>query len=81
MASTDPVVVFPRAMPRGSDKPFRRTAVERGVTFLDTAEGYGPLANEKLVGEVLASFREQVMIATKFGGRPLLPVIGNEGAH
>lgn len=44
-----------------------RTAVERGVTFFDTAEAYGPYANEKLVGEALAPLREQVVIATKFG--------------
>jgi aryl-alcohol dehydrogenase-like predicted oxidoreductase len=42
-------------------------AVERGVTFFDTAEVYGPFANEELVGEALAPFREQVVIATKFG--------------
>jgi aryl-alcohol dehydrogenase-like predicted oxidoreductase len=44
-----------------------RSAVERGVTFFDTAEVYGPFANEVLVGEALAPFREQVVIATKFG--------------
>ena len=44
-----------------------RTAVERGVTFFDTAEVYGPFTNEELVGEALAPFREQVVIATKFG--------------
>src|SRR5262249_51665770 len=44
-----------------------RAAVERGVTFFDTAEIYGPFANEELVGEGLAPFREQVVIATKFG--------------
>ena len=44
-----------------------RAAVERGVTFFDTAEVYGPFANEELVGEALASVREQVAIATKFG--------------
>ena len=44
-----------------------RAAVERGVTFFDTAEVYGPFANEELVGEALASVREQVIIATKFG--------------
>jgi aryl-alcohol dehydrogenase-like predicted oxidoreductase len=44
-----------------------RTAVERGVTFFDTAEAYGPFTNEELVGEALAPFREQVAIATKFG--------------
>src|ERR1700740_2167746 len=44
-----------------------RAAVERGVAFFDTAEVYGPLTNEELVGEALAPFREQVVIATKFG--------------
>src|SRR4029077_499105 len=44
-----------------------RAAVERGVTFFDTAEGYGPFTNEELVGEALAPFRERVVIATKFG--------------
>jgi len=44
-----------------------RTAVERGVTFFDTAEVYGPFTNEELVGEALAPFRGQVLIATKFG--------------
>src|ERR671923_386125 len=44
-----------------------RLAVERGVTFFDTAEVYGPFTNEELVGEGLAPFRGQVVIATKFG--------------
>jgi aryl-alcohol dehydrogenase-like predicted oxidoreductase len=44
-----------------------RAAVERGITFFDTAEVYGPYTNEDLVGEALAPFREQVVIATKFG--------------
>jgi aryl-alcohol dehydrogenase-like predicted oxidoreductase len=44
-----------------------RTAVERGVTFFDTAEIYGPFTNEELVGEALAPFRSRVVIATKFG--------------
>src|ERR1051326_6095409 len=44
-----------------------RSAVERGVTFFDTAEVYGPFTNEELVGEALASLRDQVVIATKFG--------------
>jgi aryl-alcohol dehydrogenase-like predicted oxidoreductase len=44
-----------------------RAAVERGITFFDTAEAYGPFANEELVGEALAPFRGQVVIATKFG--------------
>ena len=44
-----------------------RTAFERGVTFFDTAEAYGPFTNEALLGEALAPFRDQVVIATKFG--------------
>src|SRR5438876_7377097 len=44
-----------------------RAAVERGITFFDTAEVYGPFINEELVGEALAPFRKQVVIATKFG--------------
>lgn len=44
-----------------------RAAVERGVTFFDTAQAYGPFANEEVVGEALAPFRDQVVIATKFG--------------
>ena len=44
-----------------------RAAVERGVTFFDTAEVYGPFTNEELVGEALAPFRDQIVIATKFG--------------
>jgi aryl-alcohol dehydrogenase-like predicted oxidoreductase len=46
-----------------------RAAVERGVSFFDTAEVYGPFVNEELVGEALAPFRSQVVIATKFGFR------------
>jgi aryl-alcohol dehydrogenase-like predicted oxidoreductase len=46
---------------------FIRTAVERGVTFFDTAESYGPFVNEELVGEALQPLRDQVVIATKFG--------------
>ena len=42
-------------------------AVERGVTFFDTAQVYGPFTNEELVGEALVPFRDQVVIATKFG--------------
>src|SRR6266568_1421184 len=44
-----------------------RSALERGVTFFDTAEAYGPFSNEELVGEALAPVRQQVVIATKFG--------------
>ena len=44
-----------------------RAAVDRGVTFFDTAEVYGPFTNEELVGEALAPVRDKVVIATKFG--------------
>ena len=44
-----------------------RSAVDRGVTFFDTAEVYGPFANEELLGEALAPMRDQVVIASKFG--------------
>ena len=54
-----------------------RSAVERGVTFFDTAEVYGPFTNEELVGEALAPFREQVVIATKFGFK-LDPATGKQ---
>jgi aryl-alcohol dehydrogenase-like predicted oxidoreductase len=47
-----------------------RAAFERGVTFFDTAEVYGPFTNEELVGEAVAPFRDQVVIATKFGFAP-----------
>ncbi len=50
--------------------PLIRSAVERGVTFFDTAEVYGPFNNEELVGEALVPFRGQVVIATKFGFKP-----------
>src|SRR5260221_6930602 len=52
-----------------------RAAVERGVTFFDTAETYGPFRNEELVGEALAPFRGEVIIATKFGGN-IDPITG-----
>lgn len=50
-----------------------RSAVEEGVTFFDTAEIYGPLTNEEIVGEALEPFRGQVVIATKFGFKPATP--------
>ena len=52
---------------KGEMTALMRTAVERGITFFDTAEAYGPFANEELVGEALAPLRDQVIIATKFG--------------
>ena len=53
-----------------------RTAYERGVTFFDTAEAYGPHANEELVGEALEPFRKKVIIATKFGFKEAVPSKG-----
>jgi aryl-alcohol dehydrogenase-like predicted oxidoreductase len=64
-----------------------RAAVERGVTFFDTAEVYGPFRNEELVGEALAPIRDQVVIATKFGfgpdpkGGPGLPLLNSRPEH
>ena len=64
-----------------------RHAVDRGVTFFDTAEIYGPFVNEELVGEALAPVRDQVVIATKFGfgrdpdGRPGLSAVNSQPAH
>ena len=57
-----------------------RTAVERGVTFFDTAEVYGPFTNEELVGEALAPLRDQVVIATKFGFDTIVDPRGSKGA-
>ncbi len=58
---------FGPAMDKKEGTTLIRSAVERGVTFFDTAEVYGPFTNEELVGEALAPFRSQVAIATKFG--------------
>src|SRR4051794_23640818 len=65
-----------------------RAAVDRGITFFDTAEVYGPYANEELVGEALAPFRKQVVIATKFGfdlsgpdNRPGAPGLNSRPEH
>jgi aryl-alcohol dehydrogenase-like predicted oxidoreductase len=57
-----------------------RAAVERGITFFDTAEVYGPFTNEELVGEALAPFRGQVVIATKFGFGTRVDPRGTKGA-
>ena len=56
-----------------------RTAHERGITFFDTAEAYGPFVNEELVGEALAPIRDEVVIATKFGF-DIDPVTGERGS-
>jgi aryl-alcohol dehydrogenase-like predicted oxidoreductase len=61
---------YGRAPDRQSMVKLMRAAVERGVTFFDTAEVYGPFNNEELVGEALAPLRDQVVIATKFGFAP-----------
>src|SRR5579872_5184612 len=53
-------------------------AVERGVTFFDTAEAYGPFENEELLGEALAPYRQQVVIATKFGFKEGKPASGTD---
>jgi aryl-alcohol dehydrogenase-like predicted oxidoreductase len=65
-----------------------RAAVDRGVTFFDTAEVYGPFTNEELVGEALAPFRRQLVIATKFGfdlggsdNRPGMPGLNSRPEH
>lgn len=59
-----------------------RTAVERGVTFFDTAEIYGPFTNEELLGEALAPLRDQVVIATKFGFRTdAFPALNSRPEH
>src|SRR3974377_1372590 len=55
---------------------FLHAAIERGITFFDTAEVYGPFTNEELVGEALEPFKGQVVIATKFGWKA-----GEKGAH
>src|SRR3974390_676289 len=69
---------YGRPKNKGEMTALIRSAVERGITFFDTAEVYGPFTNEELVGEALAPLRKQVVIATKFGfkvdpngGRPV----------
>jgi len=62
-----PVLGYGPAIDRTEGISLIRAAVERGITFFDTAEVYGPFTNEELVGEALAPMRDQVVIATKFG--------------
>jgi len=57
-----------------------RSAVDRGITFFDTAEVYGPFTNEELVGEALFPLRDQVVIATKFGFDTRIDPRGTKGA-
>ncbi|WP_412025425.1 aldo/keto reductase [Burkholderia cepacia] len=64
------------AIDKASGIALIRAAFERGVTFFDTAEAYGPFVNEELVGEALAPFRDQVVIATKFGFENAEPMKG-----
>jgi aryl-alcohol dehydrogenase-like predicted oxidoreductase len=64
------------AVEKGTGIALIRAAFDRGVTFFDTAEAYGPYANEELVGEALEPFREQVVIATKFGFKEGKPTNG-----
>ncbi|VWC65621.1 aldo/keto reductase [Burkholderia lata] len=64
------------AIDKASGIALIRAAFERGVTFFDTAEAYGPFVNEELVGEAVAPFRDQVVIATKFGFEDAQPMKG-----
>src|SRR5271169_2285761 len=59
--------MYGQPLPRAEGVGIIRAALERGVTFFDTAEAYGPFVNEELIGEALLPFRNQVVIATKFG--------------
>jgi aryl-alcohol dehydrogenase-like predicted oxidoreductase len=67
---------FGQATERSEAIKVIRTAVERGVTFFDTAEAYGPFLNEEVVGEALEPFRKEVVIATKFGWKDGVPANG-----
>ena len=58
---------YGKPLPKHEGVKLIRAAVERGVTFFDTAEVYGPFTNEDVVGEALRPLRDQVVIATKFG--------------
>jgi aryl-alcohol dehydrogenase-like predicted oxidoreductase len=59
--------MYGQPLPHAEGIAIIRAAVERGVTFFDTAEAYGPFNNEELVGEALAPYRDDVVISTKFG--------------
>ena len=69
------------AMDRSEAIKLVRAAYERGVTFFDTAECYGPFVNEELVGEALAPVRDKVVIATKFGFRTATRRLGPTAAR
>lgn len=64
------------ATEKGAAIQLLRAAFERGVTFFDSAEAYGPFANEELLGEALEPFRSKVVIATKFGFKEAVPTKG-----
>lgn len=73
---------YPPYPERGAMVALLRSAVERGVTFFDTAEIYGPYTNEELVGEALKPLRDQVVIATKFGFKVgAMPEVDSRPAH
>jgi aryl-alcohol dehydrogenase-like predicted oxidoreductase len=67
---------FGPATEKGEAIRLIRAAHERGVTFFDTAEAYGPFTNEELVGEAIAPFRDKVVVATKFGFKDANPMVG-----
>lgn len=67
---------YGQALDRQAAIALLRTAVDRGITFFDTAEAYGPFTNEEIVGEALAPVRDQVVIATKFGFKDANPTAG-----
>jgi aryl-alcohol dehydrogenase-like predicted oxidoreductase len=72
---------FPPLPDRGDSIALIRNAVERGVTFFDTAQVYGPFTNEDLVGEALEPLRDQVVIATKFGFQLDRPGLNSKPEH
>src|SRR5208283_2572087 len=68
--------MYGQPLPREEGVRMIRAAFERGVTFFDTAEAYGPYVNEELVGEAVEPFRKKVAIATKFGFKEGTPAKG-----
>ena len=72
---------FPPIPPREQGIALIRDAVERGVTFFDTAQVYGPFHNEELVGEALEPVRDRVVIATKFGFQLDAPGVNSTPDH
>lgn len=68
------VVVIPKSVKK--ERITENFIYEQGITFFDTAEAYGPFANEELLGEALAPFRNEVVIATKFGFKDGMPDLG-----